>query len=308
MKAAEMTAVTLENEIEAESKRGWTALYRQWEVTPESFRGTLVNELAICLMNHAIIASRMGESERGLQLLDRTEALVRRESGSGAINAGILQRVKYFRKNGLPTLRTSSGDEKQYRELQNKLIEIIRQPPKTRAEAKASADRFDAYLKEMDELHHKGLFGDNMGFAKFYYYLFLLRKQTGEQNAAVNALLRAKELADDDGEPCAMYANIYNDWAAFCSPDEQLEAAQKAISVFEALRKRGEQYSKDDLAIAFWNRGLIFYRMNRWSEARADVNQAVVLWKDVMRTRDSETIRTQLAKAQSLLHIIEKND
>ena len=308
LKAAEMTAVALENEIEAESKRGWTTLYMQWEVTPESFRSTLANELAICLMNHAIVASRMGESERGLQLLDRTEALVQRESGSGAISADIIQRVRYFRKNGLPTPQTSSGDEKRYRELQNKLIEIIRQPPKTRAEAKASADHFDAYLKEMVELHHKGLFGDNMGFAEFFHYLYMLRMHAGEQNAAVNALLRAKELADGDGEPCALYGRIYCDWAAFCSPDEQLEATQKAISVFEALRKRGEQYSKDDLAIAFWNRGLIFYKMNRRNEARTDVNQAVALWKDVLRTGDSETVRMRLSDAQRLLRIIEKND
>ncbi|MBR6268206.1 MAG: hypothetical protein IKR28_07760, partial [Selenomonadaceae bacterium] len=306
--AADMTAVALENEIETVRKRGWTPLDGRLNITPESLHSTLVNELGICLMNHAIVASRRGESELGLQLLNRTEALVREESESSDTCADILRRVEYFRKNGLPTPQEPSGDEKRYRELQNRLFEILHQPSETDAAAKASADRFEACLVELDAIHQKGLFGNDREFAGFYYHLFMLRHQAGERQAAVKALLRAKKLADGDREPSPLYGRIYSDWTAFCPPDKQLEAAQKAIAVFEALRKRGAQYSNDDLAMALWNRGLIFFNMSRWSEARADVNQAIVLWKKALKTGDSETLRAQLAEAQRLLREVERND
>ena len=308
LEAADLTAAVLENEIQALLKRGWTPLDRQLNITPESLRNSLVKELAICLMNHAIVASRRGKPELGLRLLDRTEAVLLKESVSGDTCADILRRVKYFRKNGLPTPNEPSADEKRYRELQNSLFEIFRQPIETDEAAKVSADRFETCLAELAAIHQKGLFGDDRDFTEFYYHLFLLRYQAGEQQAAVEALLSAKKVADGDGEPSPLYGKIYSDWAAFCPPDEKLETVQKAISVFEVLRKRGMSYSIDDFAIALWNRGLIFFNMNRWSEARADVNQAIVLWKEVLKTRELETVRTQLAEAQRLLRVIERND
>ena len=83
---------------------------------------------------------------------------------------------------------------------------------------------------------------------------------------------------DRDGEVLAFYGMIYNDYTVYChSNSERMEYTQKAITIYEPLRKRGEKYSLNDLAMAIRNRGLLYANEGEWVMDKIE-GKGVLIW------------------------------
>ncbi len=168
--------------------------------------------------------------------------------------------------------------------------------------------RYAAALKELEDICREGLFGTLDEIAGFYHELYFLYLQAGMDDDAIEALRRAKEIAEEQPKDLAAYGAIFSDWAVYGrDPEESLEYIEKAISVYDSLRKNGAPYPVKDLAIALRNRGLLRAKAKEYESAGADVEQAILLWQELQRKQYSDEIRGRLEDARRLLDSIRQH-
>lgn len=306
---AEKAVTELEETIKKALHTGYTWIDKKWGISPEKHRSALLTELCIGYLNHAIIMSRQGKTEKGMILLEYVGELLEKEPWIGSTKPGLKQRLDYFRKKGLPTPNEPRNKEIRYRELENKLDDTLRQlQTKLHNMTESTVDLFAGSLDELEEIHQEGLFGTDSEIAWYYFKLYQLYKYVNARKKAAEALSRAKDIVDRDGEVLAFYGMIYNDYTVYChSNSERMEYTQKAITIYETLRKRGEKYSLNDLAMAIRNRGLLYANEGEWVMAEKDVTRAILIWKEIQKEYDSEDIREMLKDAQRLLSHIQQN-
>lgn len=305
---ADREAGLLEREIVDSLARGYGAPEREAGIDPSDFESALQKELGILYVNHAIILSRMGSDGMAQASLAAAEDWLRRNPELAAADPELAQRVRFFRESGLPRRKEERDGEREYRAkiaaIQQRMERYTQDP----GSALPGLGGLEKLLSELEAIPEHAIFRSCEEMAELYYQLFQLYYSNGETQSARRAMRRAAEYAQLDPEPVSMYGFLFSDQAAVCEDEaEQLQSIERAIRIFEELRKRGQSYSEYGLAAALRNRGLLRLRAARFSEAERDVEHAIALLKECLRENDQPELRNVLTDAERLLRAIRSN-
>lgn len=284
---------------------GYSEQDKAWRISRKDFEYTLKNELATLYLNRAIIQSRMGKNEQAQKTLAKAESCIKSNPELKA-ETDLVERVRLYREQGLPKRKDLRDGEKEYRAKLDEISQLIDHCMKNSNNITRSqlAD-LERKMSQLENIPEHSIFMSCHWMAKAYHTIFQLYFSLKDMPGSFRTLELALQYVQKDSEIYSLYGDIISDMTLFIDDDEsKIEFIGHAIDIYTKLRKSGKNYSKNSLAMALRNRGLFLFRRKRYEEAKNDVENAVLLWKELLREKDSKEIKDFLADADRLLGAI----
>lgn len=271
----------------------------------DKYKDFIIEEKAKDYLNHAIICSRMGDVAAGLNYLKKADYLVTHYPKIAASMSGIKERIAFFLKNGLPRSKNEDNSEKVYRMYKNQIesaLSSFSRKPYTVHDLR----KVEKLIQEMCDIPEHVIWGDSYTIAKYYHVMNKLYNSINQKNLAFTMLKKAADIADNDNDVLEVYGEIYSDMCAYVEEGiDKLFYVQKAIEIYERLRKEGNDYSKDAYAMALFNTGVILMRFSWYDKALEKAENAYYIWKELYTENPTKQTKIYMDEAERLTKFIQ---
>lgn len=303
---AHMVATHNEALLEQMERKGYTEELRLSNITPSQYKAFVISKTIIAYLNHAVALSRMEMQDDAKKYLSMAEELAIKHPEIAASEAGIMQRIALFKKNGLPKPKREEDSEKVYRqyksEIETTLSKCLRREPYD----DSVLHRVISLIEEMTGMPEHEIYKDTYTVAKYYHVLNMLFVSIDCKDLAFEMLQRAANLADSDDNKEALYADIFSDMCAYANDQKRkLSLSQKALAIYEDLQKNGKEYSQNSYAMALYNASIISMEQSECKVALEYAKKASSIWNNVLLANNDEQIRAYAAQAKRLIAFLE---
>lgn len=154
------------------------------------------------------------------------EKLVNEHPEVAVSEAGIVQRITIFRKNGLPKPKREEDFEQEYRKYKNEIETTLSRYMRSKEYDTSSLLRIVELIDKMTCMPEHEFCKNEYAMAKYYYVLSMLFGNVGRKDLAYQMLQKAAQIAENDDNKESLHADIYSDMCAYES------SSQKKILLF----------------------------------------------------------------------------
>lgn len=263
-----------------------------------------ITERIILYLNYAIIYSRKESLDEAKEYLNKAEALASEYSEIAAAQNGLIERIHYFRKNGLPKSKTLKNPEKEYRFYKSKIEQQLSRYMRS-SYSISDLKNVEEDINRLLAIPEHEIFGDAYPIAKYYHVLSMLYSQKGMKPLAKQCLLNSVRIADQDNCAEELYGTIFND---ICGYEENVELklkyVHKALAVFETLRKEGKEYSQNSYAMSLYNAAIILLECHQYQKASDKAEKALFIWKRLYMDENNNQLINYISEAERLLKFL----
>lgn len=303
---AHVVAVRNEDLLQKMERKGYTEELRVFNITPSQYKSFVISKLIIAYLNHAVALSRMENQTNAEKYLGLAEGLAYKHPEIAATEAGIMQRIALFRKNGLPKPKREEDSEKEYRKYKNDIETTLSRFMRSKEYDTSSLQQIVGLIEKMTCMPEHEIYKDTYTMAKYYYVLNMLFVNIDRKDLAYNMLQKAAEIADCDDDKETLHADIYSDMCAYeSSSQKKLLFSRKALAIYESLQANGKDYSPNSYAMALYNASIISMEQSEYKTAMEYVKKASYIWKKLLQSTTDEQIKAYLAEAQRLIKFLE---
>ena len=145
------------------------------------------------------------------------------------------------------------------------------------------------------------IFGDAYPVAKYYHALSMLYAQKDVKTSAKKCLLNAVKIADEDTCIEDLYGTIFNDICGYeDNTSLKLKYVNRALKIFETLRKEGREYSQNSYAMSLFNAAIILMELNQYREALEKAEKALFIWKRLYMLENDKQLVNYISEADRL--------
>ena len=300
-------AIRCENLLQKMERKGYYEELRSFDITPMQYRSFIVLKLTTAYLNHAIALSRMESHADADRYLCMAEKLVNEHPEMAASEAGIVQRIIMFRKNGLPKPKREEDFEQEYREYKNEIETTLSRYMRSKEYDTSSLLRIVELIEKMTCMPEHEFFKNTYAMAKYYYVLNMLFGNVGRKDLAYQMLQKAAQIAENDDNKESLHADIYSDMCAYESNSQKKSFySQKALTIYESLQANGQDYSPNSYAMTLYNASIISMEQSEYKTAIEYVKKASYIWKKLLQSATDEQINAYLAEAQRLIMFLER--
>ena len=300
-------AVCCETLLQKMEQKGYHEELRLFDITPMQYSSFIVLKLITVYLNHAIALSRMESHVDANRYLCMAEKLVNEHPEVAASEAGIVQRITIFRKNGLPKPKREEDSEQEYRKYKNEIEATLSRYMRSKEYDTSSLLRIVELIEKMTCMPEHEFFKSEYAMAKYYYVLNMLFGNVGRKDLAYQMLQKAAQVADNDDNKESLYADIYSDMCAYeSSSQKQSYYSRKALTIYESLQANGKDYSPNSYAMTLYNASIISMEQSEYKTAMEYVKKACYIWKKLLQSTTDEQINAYLAEAQRLIMYLER--
>lgn len=287
-------------------QKGYCDELRLPNITPSQYKSFVVSKTIIAYLNHAVALSRMEKQDDAQRYLCLAEDLATKYPEIANGEAGIMQRISLFKKNGLPKPKKEEDSEKTYRKYKNEIETTLSRCLKQEPYDLALLQRVVHLIEEMTGMPEHDIYKSTYTVAKYYHVLNMLFASVGNKELSFAMLQRAALLADEDDDKEELYAEIFSDICAYTNEKQRkLSFSQKALAIYEDLQKNGKEYSHNSYAMTLYNAAIILMEQGGWKNALAYAKKAHSIWNTLLLTTNDQQIRSYVAEAQRLVAFLE---
>ena len=296
-----------EDLLEKMERKGYTEELCEFNITPSQYESFVISKMMIAYLNHAVVLSRMENQTDAEQSLRMAEKLAYKHPQIAADEAGIMQRITLFRKNGLPKPKREADSEREYRKFKNEIETTLSRFMRSKAYDTSSLQQIVGLIEKMTCMPEHEIYKNTYAMAKYYYVLNMLFANVERKDLAYNMLQKAAEIAESDDDKESLYADIYSDMCAYESDaHNKLLFSRKALAIYESLIADRKDYSPNSYAMTLYNASIISMEQSEYKTAMEYVKKAFYIWKKLLRsTTTDEQIQAYLAEAQRVIKFLE---
>lgn len=303
---ANVVAVNNEDLLQKMERKGYTEELRVFNITPSQYKSFVISKLIIAYLNHAVALSRMENQTDAEKYLGLAEVLAYKHPEIAATEAGIMQRIALFRKNGLPKPKREEDSEKEYRKYKNDIETTLSRFMRSKEYDTSSLQQIVGLIEKMTCMPEHEIYQDTYTMAKYYYVLNMLFVNIDRKDLAYNMLQKAAEIAECDDDKESLHADIYSDMCAYESSSQKKSLfSRKALAIYESLQANGKDYSPNSYAMTLYNASIISMEQSEYNTAMEYVKKACYIWKKLLQSTTDEQIKAYLAEAQRLIMFLE---
>ena len=224
-----------------------------------------------------------------------------------ASEAGIMQRITLFKKNGLPKPKYKEDSEKVYRKYKNEIETLLNKCLRKEPYDIALLQRIVRLIEEMTRMPEHEIYKSIYTVAKYYHLLNMLFLSIDRQDQAFEMLQRSADLADSDDHKEELYANIFSDMCAYAkSFESKLQYSKKALAIYDDLQKNEKDYSQNSYAMILYNTSIISMKYNEYRTALEYAKKASFIWEKLLLSDPDEQIKEYLPEVQRLIAFLEQ--
>lgn len=303
---AHVVAVHNEDLLEKMERKGYTEELLVFNITPSQYKSFVISKLIIAYLNHAVALSRMENQTDAEKYLSMAEKLAYKHPEIAAAEAGIMQRITLFRKNGLPKPKREEDSEREYRKYKNEIETTLSKYMRSEAYDISLLQQIVGLIEKMTCMPEHEIYKDTYTIAKYYYVLNMLFVNVDRKDLAYNMLQKAAEIAESDDDKESLYADIYSDMCAYESGSHnKLLFSRRALEIYESLQANGKDYSPNSYAMTLYNASILSMERSEYKTAMEYVKKSSYIWKKLLQSTTDEQIKVYLAEAQRLIKFLE---
>lgn len=303
---AHVVAIHNEDLLQKMERKGYTEELCAFNITPLQYKSFVISKRIIVYLNHAVALSRMENQTNAEKYLGLAEGLVHRHPEIAAAEAGIMQRIALFRKNGLPKSKREEDSEKEYRKYKNDIETTLSRFMRSKEYDTSSLQQIVGLIEKMTCMPEHEIYKDTYTMAKYYYVLNMLFINIDRKDLAYNMLQKAAEIVECDDDKETLHADIYSDMCAYeNSSQKKLFFSRKALAIYEDLQANGKDYSPNSYAMTLYNASIISMEQSEYNAAMKYVKKAYYIWKKLFQSTTDGQIKAYLAEAQRLIKFLE---
>ncbi|MGN8961465.1 hypothetical protein [Bariatricus sp. HCP28S3_D3] len=300
-------AVLCETLLQEMERKGYYEELRSFDITPMQYRSFIGLKLTTAYLNHAIALSRMESHADADRYLCMAEKMVNEHPEIEVSEAGIVQRIIMFRKNGLPKPKREEDFEQEYRKYKNEIETTLSRYMRSKEYDTSSLLRIVELIEKMTCMPEHEFFKNTYAMAKYYYVLNMLFGNVGRKDLAYQMLQKAAQIAENDDNKESLHADIYSDMCAYESSSQKKSFySRKALTIYESLQANGQDYSPNSYAMTLYNASIISMEQSEYKTAMEYVKKACYIWKKLLQSTTDEQINAYLAEAQRLIMYLER--
>lgn len=304
---AHKIAVFCETLLQKMEQKGYYEELRSFDITPMQYSSFIVLKLITVYLNHAIALSRMESHVDADRYLCMAEKLVNEHPEVAVSEAGIVQRITIFRKNGLPKPKREEDFEQEYRKYKNEIETTLSRYMRSKEYDTSSLLRIVELIEKMTCMPEHEFFKNEYVMAKYYYVLNMLFGNVGRNDLAYQMLQKAAQIAENDDNKESLHADIYSDMCAYESSSQKKSFySRKALTIYESLQANGKDYSSNSYAMTLYNASIISMEQSEYKTAMEYVKKACYIWKKLVQSTTDKQINAYLAEAQRLIMFLER--
>ena len=304
---AHKIAVFCETLLQKMEQKGYYEELRSFDITPMQYSSFIVLKLITVYLNHAIALSRMESHVDADRYLCMAEKLVNEHPEVAVSEAGIVQRITIFRKNGLPKPKREEDFEQEYRKYKNEIETTLSRYMRSKEYDTSSLLRIVELIDKMTCMPEHEFFKNEYAMAKYYYVLSMLFGNVGRKDLAYQMLQKAAQIAENDDNKESLHADIYSDMCAYESSSQKKSFySRKALTIYESLQANGKDYSSNSYAMTLYNASIISMEQSEYKTAMEYVKKACYIWKKLVQSTTDQQINAYLAEAQRLIIFLER--
>lgn len=298
LKCSEM-AISLYSKIEAKDYKAveYGKSQNQIELQVES-------EHVRIYLFQGIALSCSGQKDRSNVSLVKAVSILKRYPEIKDFDENLYNAVESFANDGLPESNQSNkGTETERFHSQRKKIENNFSQCMNGNITESGLRKIEILIEELMNLPEYECSKFNYTIAKYYHVLFQMYAAIEKSDKSLVCLKKAVYEAEQDSEPCELYADIYSDFGALSeNVTDMLIYLSKSIMTFESLN--GQDLNQDSYAMALYNYGVINYKLKKQSIAFEATSKAIVAWKKILEDNHDLSTRNKVENATRLLKAI----
>lgn len=304
---AHKLAICCETLLQKMEQKGYYEELRSFDITPMQYSSFIVLKRITVYLNHAIALSRMENHVDADRYLYMAEKLVNEHPEVAVSEAGIVQRITIFRKNGLPKPKRDEDSEQEYRKYKNEIETTLSRYMRSKEYDTSSLLRIAELIEKMTYMPEHEFFKNEYAMAKYYYVLNMLFVNVGRKDLAYQMLQKAAQIAENDDNKESLHADIYSDMCVYESSSQKKSFySRKALTIYENLQANGKDYSSNSYAMALYNASIISMEQSEYKKALEYVKKAYYIWKKLAQSTTDKQINAYLAEAQRLIMFLER--
>ena len=304
---AHKIAVCCEILLQKMEQKGYYEELRSFDITPMQYSSFIVLKRITVYLNHAIALSRMENHVDADRYLCMAEELVNEHPEVAVSEAGIVQRITIFRKNGLPKPKREEDFEQEYRKYKNEIETTLNRYMRSDEYDTSSLLWIVELIEKMTCMPEHEFFKNEYAMAKYYYVLNMLFGNVGRKDLAYQMLQKAAQIAENDDNKEPLHADIYSDMCAYESSSQRKSFySRNALTIYESLQANGKDYSSNSYAMALYNASIVSMEQSEYKIALEYAKKARYIWKKLAQSTTDKQIDAYLAEAQRLIMFLER--
>ena len=306
LEQAKQVALAEEVLLERMTREGLSENEIRLGMTQETFNQFIINRKLSLYLNYAIVCSRLGDDLKAKEYLSMSEKLSKEYPDIAAAQVGLTERISLYKEIGLPKSKDKVDTEKEYRGYLSEIGKSLYDCVNGHYTAN-DLIRIQLLIQKISAMPMHKVFENKELFVKFHATLSKLYRKIERIDEAAFEMKKAVETIEEKAEVNELYANVYNDITEYEEQDTKKEYyIQKAIQIYEQLRKEGQPYSESSYAMALFNSGLLLMKRRQFNEALENAEKAYFIWKKQYAENNNKQTLFYMNKANRLVEFIKR--